>query len=90
LFFISIIFQDGIGKYTKGNYGNGTSGNCYVGLLVKIMENEPHRDKSLKQMRRVMKENQSIFNPSTFTEGLQENISLAQIKLKKRLTIINP
>jgi hypothetical protein len=82
LFFISIIFQDGIGKYTKGNYGNGTSGNCYVGLLVKIFKNKPHRDTSFKQMRSVTKENPSTFDPSNFTEGLQKNIYLAQIKLK--------
>jgi hypothetical protein len=54
------------------------------------MENEPHGDTSLKQMRRVTKENPSIFDPSTFTEGLEENIYLAQINLKNLLTLINP
>jgi hypothetical protein len=59
-------------------------------MLVKIVENEPHGDTSLNLMRRVTKENPRIFDPSTFTKGLQENISLAHIKLKHRLTLINP
>jgi hypothetical protein len=66
----------------KVNYGNGTSGNCYARLLVNILENDPHRDTILKQMGRVTKENPSIFDPSTFTEGLQEHIYFAKINLK--------
>jgi hypothetical protein len=64
--------------------------NQWSDLLVKIVRNEPKGYTPLNQMRRVTKENPKILDRSTFTKGLQENISLAQIKLTHRLTLINP
>jgi hypothetical protein len=59
--------------------------NCNHILLVKNTKNKPHRERNEKQMRRVKKE-----NPSIFTEGLQENMSTVQLEINKRMVMIIP
>jgi hypothetical protein len=63
--------------------------NQWSDLLVKIVRNEPEGDTPLNQMRRVTKENPKIFDSNFFKKGLQKNISLAEIRLTHRVTLIN-
>jgi hypothetical protein len=63
--------------------------NQWSDLLVTIVKNEPEGYTPLNQMRRVTKENPKILGSKFFKKGLHKNISLAEIRLTHRLTLID-